>query len=1392
MLTISSGYNSGYLTSEVATGRENYYLDAVADGEPPGVWWGAGADALGLAGEVDAEVMSAVFDELLDPTDERFADPETRDQAARLGRAPMQARPVDEVLAKRVAALAYVPLPEQVETMRAEIERTQRQAVMFFDLTFSVPKSVSVGRVACLRAEVAARKAGDEQGADEWGRLRQGFDDAILAANAAALDAMWAEAGFARAGTGGAMHYVRGKWVVAQFKQHTSRNLDPQAHVHNALLNRMLCEDGVWRTPDSKGLHAAIQYGGAVGELVLAEQLARRGLASVIREDGNGRELAAVDPAVNDVLSSRRADMNAILPAMRAAAEERLGRELTGLEARELAQSANLVTRKAKSHVGHTDEQIIDRAHDAARAVSAGGLERTAARILAESESGVPPLAATFSERAVMEQAVAECQEGGSSFTRGQLARHITMALPNNLGGLDPAQCRRLVDALVEATIASGELVQVSGRDLDVPLPAALRREDGASVYTTPSGARYAARWHLRAEEALRRAAVTRGRLAAPAEGVDAWLAARAGQLGPDQAAAVHGIATSDAALTVLVGPAGTGKSHTAAALAGVWADTTGGRVVGLAVSQAATEVLRDDGLADSANVAAFLAAQQRLTEGRPIPGDERWRIGVADVVLVDEASMVATAHMTAVREVVEAAGGRLVLTGDPAQLGAVGAGGMMAVLADETAETYTLGDVRRFAEDWERAASLRLRDGDTGVLRAYDRRGRLLDCGTADEALDDAARAWVGDTLMGRESIIVTATNEQAGIASRLVRDRLVALGRVDGHGVILGRDGNLAGTGDLVQCRRNDLKLNVTNRGRYVVEAVAEDGSLTVRAEDGSTRTLPAEYVAEDVQLGYASTAHASQGRTVDTAHVVAGPDLDGEALYVGLTRGRVANTAHTITVAEADDGQERRRAVAVLADAMERDPDGRQDAAVRQDSDDLDRLASAATVARRIEDGVRIACRARMENDLDQLAHDGTLTERDRARLAADQGTEYLSRLLRRAEQAGHDPAEVLRDAVRDPRGLVTAKSAAQVLAGRITDARDLTTGPDTAVVPAGIHPDAAECLARLHERLDDRRRDLGAEVGQDAPGWAVAALGPVPDDVVGRLEWEDRAASIAAHREAAGWTDPDVPIGPPPGLHCTEARSGWQAAREALGGTEAHADLGVLTAGQLRARIAAGERVRAHLPAQVQDDTSDARRRAERARQDAAAAAEAGDQERADQAAADAELAELVASHLDVVADVRADALVAHAATLAAAQQAAEEATLRGLPARDRAEQVTAEEWLEADASARVEDDQHRAITEADLLDHDQATDVRHAATEQATSTEQPPTRTVPVTALEAEALAVEASAVAEQLADIRSQDAGHLGTEHLVDDVAWEHWTEQQAEQEAVAADDYAA
>jgi hypothetical protein len=65
--------------------------------------------------------------------------------------------------------------------------------------------------------------------------------------------------------------------------------------------------------------------------------------------------------------------------------------------------------------------------------------------------------------------------------------------------------------------------------------------------------------------------------------------------------------------------------------------------------------------------------------------------------------------------------------------------------------------------------------------------------------------------------------------------------------------------------------------------------------------------------VQLGYASTIHGAQGETVTAGHVVIGERTGAAAAYVGMTRGRQANTAHLIA---ADTAEAREQWIGVFA--------------------------------------------------------------------------------------------------------------------------------------------------------------------------------------------------------------------------------------------------------------------------------------------------------------------------------------------------------------------------------------------------------------------------------------------------------------------------------------------
>jgi conjugative relaxase-like TrwC/TraI family protein len=1370
--TIVAGHDADYYTKG-GTSRDAYYTGGATQGEPPGRWFAVGANSLGLTGNVSAEAMKALYTQGLDPRDPRFwsEDPQERAQCDRLGKGPRAYKSRDELVVEKLVAAGRISdgtlgelramaraaqgspehegeseqgilvglltaegglMPEQVNRMKFEAERQTRQSVAFLDATYSPPKSVTVYHTALARSEFEAEQRGDLAEAARYRGLREDVEESLYEAAEEFVEHLYDRAGYARVGRhgSGAGRWERSEgWTVAQFLQHTSRDGDPQLHVHGAILSKQVCADGQVRALDTALIMANKQGAGTIADVALSQGITRRhaergvGVHWKMRADGVGRELDGVDQESMDLFSKRTANMGPKLAELVDEYRELMGREPNALELSRLSKQASLGTRKAKHATdGLTRAEQLEKWDGELRKEVVTGLTTVAARVAAGQVPDVP--AEEWSPSGVIAEAVAACQEKRAAWSRTELERQIGLALPDNLGTtLGRGQVRKLIGQLADEAVGHERVVQVSGQEMTgEALPNEFRLQTGASSYVNPASARYATEGHVVAEQAVRRASIQRDRLKVTRAEVDEWISDRGqtlGSLGEDQRAAVVGLLTSGANVAALIGPAGAGKSFTMGATSAAWQDLTGRKVVGIATSEAATQVLRGEGL-NARNSAQWLQVQERIASGRATRDDLAWTVEEGDMIVVDEAAMVDHTVIERVREIVEHRGARLVMTGDPAQIGAIGAGGTMAmVAATEGADVYTLTSVRRFAAPWEREASLRLRSGDLDVVEEYDRRGRIVDCGTVENAERQAATSYVAEHLAGNNAVVVVRTNEGAARVSSMVRTKLVDLGAVQADGMLL-RDGTTAGVGDLIQARRNDWNLGVTNRRRYRVTEVREDGSIVGEATDGSgSRVMPESYVIDDVTLGYAGTAHAVQGLTVDVCDPVIDSKMSMEALYMALTRGKLRNTARVATQPEVDGeltgethARDRLTGTGVIRDILERGISA-EDAAMTQAEQELAEHGNNRTIHARHEDVMRHVARVRTAQWLDELAAEGVLSDADRVTLAADQGTEQLGRLLRTVEQAGHDPREALRAACEKP--FVGLRSIAQGVQGRIKAAYedDLKPGVEQmeAAAPAGLSEAMGRYVGRLAEMADDRRRELGSQVAEVLPQWAFDSLGPVPDDVVGRMEWERKAGIVAAHREATGHDDEASPLPAAPGLSSTELRASWHAAWTALGRPEAGSEERDLSDGLLRVRARAWEREQAWAPKYVDDEMRATGQKVVEYRQAATVLERQADlttdpdeaarlrAEAADKAA-QAEVMGRIEADLSHLADQRAEWFAETAVTRVAAERAILELDRRGQSWGDESDRVTAEEWLQLhDESMRAEDP-HRDITETD--------------------------------------------------------------------------------------------
>ena len=928
-------------------------------------------------------------------------------------------------------------------------------------------------------------------------------------------------------------------------------------------------------------------------------------------------------------------------------------------------------------------------------------------------------VAGEFDPKAVREMAVAKAQDVRSRFHEADAIRAVDSVLPDYLGGLDAVQVEELVRGI--AAEAMGE--HCTKLTADAPgvatLPAAERLANGMSSHQRPGTDLYASNDHLRSEWVIRDASVERGAVAIDAELAaffTASLAEKGFTLGPDQAAVVEGILTSGAYVESLVGPAGTGKTRVVGALAKAWTDPElwGGaqqRVFGLATAQIATDELTAVGL-EARNVAAFLAAQDRLAAGSTNPADLALALRPGDLVILDESSMANTPAIAAIRQHVRDAGANTLLTGDHRQLGAVGAGGAMSMV-EATGISYHLTEPRRFTHDWEAAASLRLREGDVSALVEYRAHGRIVDGGTFDDTTRAAVRGYLADYLTGVDTRLLVDTNEQAATVSARVRAELVALGKVAEDGVVLGRDGTTAGVGDLVEARRLAWNLagydgNVRGpitRERYRVLEVRADGSLRVDAGTHQL-TLPPEYVAADLSSGHATTVHAVEGATVDTTHSIATAATRHEAQYVELTRGRDRNTAYVQTIANASDvrpGQaiERLDPLAVL----DRSGDtGREDrAALVEQEQSAREMGSVQTAAERLTEIAERQAAGRTARWLDELVDRDVLSESQRMALAMDDNSAALATVLRQAEVAGHQPLDVLTTAITE-RELGNARSIASVLHHRITDRVDLEPKGSSHGdwTPRVTDPAYQAHLDDLAAVADGRRDQLGELAAIEASPWAVAALGPVPVEQVARDEWTARAGVMAAHRERVGHTDDTAALPSAPPRSRVEEYASWWAAYRASGSPEDTRIEREMSDGALRVRVRAYDRELMWAPPYVAMDAGGTSRAAQDARNDAALLRVQGLGDEAAAAQHRADQLDRQAAELLKAGDIRGQWFLRTLETRHLAEQAREELEHRGIDLDAIEDRVTPTEWLAEHRADQIVEEPHRVITDTDVL------------------------------------------------------------------------------------------
>src|SRR5450830_1443589 len=655
MHKLTSGDGYAYLTRQVAAGDAGlepgdsltaYYEQS---GNPPGRWYGSGLAGLGVdpishltpGDRVTEESMAAVFRDGCDPL-------------------------TDELLGRPYPHFATEPVPPDGA---AQPGRRSRRAVVGFDLTFTAPKSVSV---LWALADGATRAT-------------------VYAAHGAALASTlrFVERAVVRTRVGeGGRRQVRTRGMVAAAFDHwDTRAGDPNLHTHVVVANKVQGPDGVWRSLDGRTVHAAVVTVSELYDALLADELARRlPVEWSMRDRGPRRNPAFELTGIGDDLlahfSARAEQIHCAEQEWLAHFETDHRRAPTRVETTRARQHLTRATRPPKT-VRRLADLLADWSNRARaltgiepRDLAARALTGTYGRGLHAHDVG-PEVRA-----AMAAQVLADVSMRRSVWTTWNLGAAAVRA-SKLLRMASSAERRALLNAVT--TDAAATCVHLDdNRD-------PVTRRVGESLFTTTE--------LLGAEKVLIDATEAGG---APHRAIESLgqLQLRTkhylGTLAPDQRAAAEAVITSGRLLDVLVGPAGSGKTTTLAALTSFWRHGIG-PVVGLAPSATAAHTLSESlgatcettakwlyesaGDGAAARSLRYAAAVERETTGdfreKRAAREEQWQLRIeqdtwrfspGQLVIVDEASLADTRTLAAVVEQARAATAKVLLVGDHLQ----------------------------------------------------------------------------------------------------------------------------------------------------------------------------------------------------------------------------------------------------------------------------------------------------------------------------------------------------------------------------------------------------------------------------------------------------------------------------------------------------------------------------------------------------------------------------------------------------------------------------------------------------------------------------------------------------------------------------------------------------
>lgn len=383
--------------------------------------------------------------------------------------------------------------------------------------------------------------------------------------------------------------------------------------------------------------------------------------------------------------------------------------------------------------------------------------------------------------------------------------------------------------------------------------------------------------------------------------------------LSAEQEAAVRHLTQTPGSVKVLTGPPGAAKTSTLRVCREAW-EKSGYTVIGIAAATRTARRLAEGSGIQSESLAMFLARmypslKYRLRHfsvqairatflGKPMWSLDTLKLNERTVLVVDDAGTIGTRQMALLTRTAKKAGALLVLVANPQQVQSLRAGGPIPAIARVVGQSELRTVVRQESQA-DRQVVHAIHEGRSDeALADLARRGRYIIAATRNDAMNRLASGWtLREGKNPSQAVILCGSRANVQTMNRICQEHRLAAQFIHRDKRITLHKGHVH-VGDRVVLRQNAPKLGVQSGTTGTVLGLDPIlRHMTVRTDEGERIVLPLRsykirhgdrkgQVAVD--LAYASTAQSTQAAEVQRAYVLVGGKFqDKELAAVQVSR-------------------------------------------------------------------------------------------------------------------------------------------------------------------------------------------------------------------------------------------------------------------------------------------------------------------------------------------------------------------------------------------------------------------------------------------------------------------------------------------------------------------------